>query len=75
MRDYRYALPLMLSFRRGESPYFKNVDKGLMAEIIARVRGEGVLKTRDLKESTKGKGVWWDHGSGARSTNCLCKAT
>ena len=71
MRDYRYALPLMLSFRRGESPYFKNVDKGLMAEIIARVRGEGVLKTRDLKESTKGKGVWWDHGPGRRALDKL----
>ena len=41
MRDYRFALPRMLSFRRGESPYFRSVDKALMAEILARVRGEG----------------------------------
>jgi len=71
MRDYRFALPRMLSFRRGESSYFKNVDKTLMAEILARVRGEGVLKTRDLKESTSGKGAWWNHGSGRRALDKL----
>ncbi len=71
MRDYRFALPRMLSFRRGESPYFQSVDKTLMAEILARVRGEGVLKTRDLKESSKGKGLWWDHGPGRRALDKL----
>ena len=71
MRDYRFALPRMLSFRRDESPYFKSVDKTLMAEILARVRGEGVLKTRDLKESKKGKGAWWDHGPGRRALDKL----
>lgn len=71
MRDYRFALPRMLSFRRDESPYFRSVDKVLMAETLARVRGEGVLKTRDLKESTKGKGVWWDHGPGRRALDKL----
>lgn len=71
MRDYRFALPRMLSFRRGESPYFKSVDKTLMAEILARVRGEGVLKTRDLKESVKGKGFWWNHGPGRRALDKL----
>lgn len=71
MRDYRFALPRMLFFRRGESPYFKSVDKTLMAEILARVRGEGVLKTRDLKESAKGKGFWWNHGSGRRALDKL----
>jgi len=71
MRDYRFALPRMLSFRRDESPYFKSVDKTLMAEILARVRGEGVLKTRDLKESTKGKGAWWNQGPGRRALDKL----
>lgn len=71
MRDYRFALPRMLSVRRGESPYFKSVDKTLMAEILARARGEGVLRTRELKESTKGKGVWWNHGPGRRALDKL----
>ncbi|UUC92045.1 MULTISPECIES: winged helix-turn-helix domain-containing protein [Comamonas] len=71
MRDYRFALPRMLFFRRDESPYFRSVDKALIAEILARVRGEGMLKTRDLKESTKGKSVWWDHGPGRRALDKL----
>jgi hypothetical protein len=71
MRDYRFALPRMLSFRRGESPYFKNVDPALMAEILARVRGEGTLKTRDLKDSTSGQGAWWDRGPGRRALDKL----
>lgn len=71
MRDYRFALPRMLSFRRGESSYFKSVDKTLMAEILARVRGEGVLKTRDLKEGTKVKGGWWNHGPARRALDKL----
>lgn len=71
MRDYRFALPRMHSFQRDESPYFKNVDKSLMVEILSRVKGEGVLKSRDLKERTKGKGLWWDHGPGRRALDKL----
>ena len=69
VRDYRFALPRMLSFRRGESPYFKSVDQGLMTEILARVRGDGVLRTRDLKE--KLQGPWWNHGPGRRALDKL----
>ncbi|THU05096.1 winged helix-turn-helix domain-containing protein [Lampropedia puyangensis] len=71
IQDYRFALPRMMSFRRGESPYFKSVDAKLMQEILAQVRGEGVLRTRDLKESGKGKGAWWDHGPGRRALDKL----
>lgn len=71
IRDYRFALPRMLSFRRGESPYFKSVDKTLMEDILARVRGEGVLRTRDLKENAKSKGLWWNHGPGQRALDKL----
>ena len=71
MRDYRFGLPRMLSFRRGESPYFRRVDAKLMTEILARVRGEGVLRTRDLKEQAKGKALWWDHGPGRRALDKL----
>ncbi|MDD2545773.1 MAG: crosslink repair DNA glycosylase YcaQ family protein [Burkholderiaceae bacterium] len=71
VRDYRFALPRMLSFRRGESPYFRSVDPRLMAEILARVRGEGVLRTRYLKERAKAKGLWWDHGPGRRALDKL----
>ncbi|MEF9947406.1 MAG: crosslink repair DNA glycosylase YcaQ family protein [Comamonas sp.] len=69
MRDYRFALPRMQSFRRGESPYFKSVEPRLMAEILARVRGEGELRSRDLKD--RSQGAWWNHGPGRRALDKL----
>jgi uncharacterized protein YcaQ len=69
MQDYRYALPRMQSFRRGESPYFRSVDARLMSEILARVRGEGVLRSRDLQERSQGD--WWNHGPGRRALDKL----
>ena len=69
MQDYRFALPRMQSFRRGESPYFRSVDARLMAEILARVRGEGVLRSRDLQERSQGD--WWNHGPGRRALDKL----
>ncbi|THJ36137.1 winged helix-turn-helix domain-containing protein [Lampropedia aestuarii] len=71
MRDYRFALPRMLSFRRGESPYFKSVDPQLMREILAQVRGEGELRSRDLKDKRAGKSAWWDYGPGRRALDKL----
>lgn len=69
MRDYRFALPRMQSFRRGESPYYKSVDPKLMNEILARVRGEGELRSRDLKD--RSQGAWWNHGPGRRALDKL----
>lgn len=69
MRDYRFALPRMQSFRRGESPYFKSVEPSLMAEILARVRGEGELRSRDLKD--RSQGAWWNQGPGRRALDKL----
>ena len=71
MRDYRFALPRMQSFRRGESPYFKSVDPKLMAEILARMHGDGELRTRDLKTQHDSASTWWDHGPGRRALDKL----
>lgn len=71
MRDYRFTLARMETFRRGESSYLKNVDARLMAEILARAKGEGILRTRDLKENRQGQGVWWNHGPGRRALDKL----
>ena len=69
MRDYRFALPRMQTFQRGESPYFKSVEPTLMAEILARVRGEGELRSRDLKD--RNQGAWWNQGPGRRALDKL----
>jgi uncharacterized protein YcaQ len=72
MRDYRYALPRMMSVRNGENRYYKSVDEHLMNEILARVSAEGPLRVRDIdKGENKGKGNWWNWGPGRRALDKL----
>ncbi|WP_370681191.1 winged helix-turn-helix domain-containing protein [Comamonas sp. GB3 AK4-5] len=72
MRDYRFALPRMHSIRSGEHPYFKSVDKKLMQELLARVRGEGALSMRELDTGRNGtSGSWWSWGPGRRALDKL----
>ncbi|CAI3101376.1 hypothetical protein MWMV7_MWMV7_00117 [Acinetobacter calcoaceticus] len=68
MKDYRYALPAMMSVRKGESRYFNRGDKHLMNEILARVRAEGKIRLRDIdKNNKKNSGGWWNTGPGRRA--------
>ncbi len=72
MRDYRFALPRMNSIRCGENRYFVGIDDRLMHEILARVRGEGALRVRDL-DTDRGseKSNWWNWGPGKRALDRL----
>lgn len=68
MKDYRYALPAMMSVRKGESRYFNRGDQHLMNEILARVRAEGKIRLRDIdKNNKKSVGNWWNTGPGRRA--------
>ncbi len=68
MKDYRYALPAMMSVRKGESRYFNRGDPHLMNEILARVRAEGRIRLRDIdKNNKKSLGNWWNTGPGRRA--------
>jgi uncharacterized protein YcaQ len=59
MVDYRYSLPRMRQLN-GERNWFKNGDRKLMREILARIEAEGPLRTRDFEETRKGSSGWWD---------------
>ncbi|MER8074164.1 winged helix-turn-helix domain-containing protein [Acinetobacter pittii] len=68
MKDYRYALPAMMSVRNGESRYFNRGDQHFMNEILARVRAEGKIRLRDIdKNNKKSLGNWWNTGPGRRA--------
>lgn len=68
MKDYRYALPAMMSVRKGESRYFNRGDQHLMNEILARVRAEGKIRLRDIDNNNKKSlGNWWNTGPGRRA--------
>lgn len=74
MRDYRYALPQMELIRSDKHRYYKNADKRLMREILARVRAEGVLSLRHIdnkKIQTKTGSHWWNSGAGRRALDKL----
>lgn len=71
MRDFRYVLPQMNSVRNGENRYYNNIDQRLMVEILARVKGEGSIRIRDLDKGNKGNSSWWNHGPGKRAVERL----
>jgi uncharacterized protein YcaQ len=73
IKDYRFVLPMMNQVRRGECRYGKPADPVLMKEIMARVRGEGFLRMRDLEKehTTKHKNSWWSWGAGKWAVNQL----
>lgn len=71
MRDYRYALPHMTSIRNGENRYYSFGDTRLMNEILARVKGEGALRLRDIDKERKSAGNWWNWGPGRRAVDQL----
>ncbi|MDQ7016263.1 MAG: crosslink repair DNA glycosylase YcaQ family protein [Gammaproteobacteria bacterium] len=72
MRDYRYALPNMMSIRKGENRYYTNVDERLMKEILARVRAEGALRLRDFDKGGKqGNSSWWNLRAARRAFDIL----
>jgi len=68
MKDYRYALPAMISVRNGESRYFNRGDQHLMNEILARVRAVGKIRLRDIDKNNKNSvGGWWNTGPSRRA--------
>jgi uncharacterized protein YcaQ len=59
MADYRYSLPRMRQLN-GERNWFKDADRKLMREILARIEAEGALRTRDFEETRASSSGWWD---------------
>ncbi|AKJ30926.1 winged helix-turn-helix domain-containing protein [Caldimonas brevitalea] len=67
MRDFRFALPRMSAYRSRTH----HGDPRLAQEILARVRGEGPLRVRDLESRQDGPGNWWNWGPGRRALDQL----
>lgn len=60
MADYRFSLPYKQAIKSGQVHWYKNPDKKLMAELLARIASDGPLRSRDL-DSRRSKGAgWWD---------------
>lgn len=60
MTDFRFSLPYKHAIKSGQTLWFKNPDKKLMGELLARIRSEGPLRSRDVATKTKKQAGWWD---------------
>jgi len=59
MADYRFSLPRMRQLN-GERHWFKDSDRKLMREILARIEAEGPLRARHFEDEREGNSGWWD---------------
>jgi len=58
--DFRFSLPYKHAIKSSQIHWYKDPDKKLMGELLARIRSEGALRSRDI-ETHRAKGAgWWD---------------
>ncbi len=60
MDDYRFSLPYKHAIRGGQTHWYKTPDRKLMKKLLARIRSEGPLRSRDLEANVKKRSGWWD---------------
>ncbi len=64
MADFRFSLPYKHAIKSGQSHWYKNPDQKLMAELLARIRSDGPLRSRDIVIDSEAKAKksagWWD---------------
>ena len=58
--DYRFSLPYKHAIKSGQTHWYTTRDEKLMRELLARIRSDGPIRSRDVEsKSTKSAG-WWD---------------
>lgn len=61
MADFRFSLPYKQAIKSGQAHWYKTPDKKLMHELLACIRSEGAIRSRDVEGDTKQHaGGWWD---------------
>ena len=58
--DFRFSLPYKYAIKSGQTHWYKTPDKKLMGELLARIRSDGPLQSRDLETNTAKRAGWWD---------------
>ncbi len=60
--DFRFSLPYKHTIKSGQIHWYKDPDKKLMGELLARIRSDGPLRSRDLdlKTNATKRAGWWD---------------
>jgi hypothetical protein len=58
--DFRFSLPYKHAIKSGQTHWYRTRDKKLMGEVLARIRSDGPLRSRDVETNTKKRTGWWD---------------
>lgn len=58
--DFRFSLPYKHAIKSGQTHWYKTRDQKLMHELLARIRSEGPIRSRDVEGDTKQRAGWWD---------------
>ena len=60
IEDFRFSLLYKHAIKSGQTHWYKNSDRKLMDELLARIRIDGPLRSRDIKSNTSKSNGWWD---------------
>ena len=60
IEDFRFSLPYKHALKSGQTHWYKNPDEKLMVELLARIRSEGPLRSRDIETKASNRAGWWD---------------
>lgn len=60
INDFKFSLPYKRAIKSGQVHWFKNPDKKLMSQLLARIRSDGPIRSRDLETTSSNATGWWD---------------
>lgn len=58
--DFRFSLPYKHAIKSGQTHWYRTPDKKLMGELLARIRSDGPIRSRDVETNTTKREGWWD---------------
>lgn len=58
--DYRFSLPYKTAIKSGQTHWYKDPDTQLMQKLLAQIRAEGPLRSRDVEAKAPKRAGWWD---------------
>ena len=58
--DFRFSLPYKHAIKSGQTHWYRTRDKKLMGELLARIRSDGPIRSRDIEENATKRAGWWD---------------
>jgi uncharacterized protein len=60
MADFRFSLPDKQAIKSGQTHWYKTRDQKLMDELLARIRADGPIRSRDVETNATKRTGWWD---------------